>query len=142
MDIELPTTTVPTGPEAPFLIELEKSIERLRSEFGTVEFHFQFEGKLDYIEIHACRRRYLAASSSMMLVDKRNPLTDAMTEMGCGESLIHNTVENLDMVKELVGHFVEHGRFVDKHPFAWVDLSSDEAERRFNFEGVYYSHDE
>ena len=139
MDIELPTITVPVGPSAQFLVELDLSIERLRQELATVTFHFHINGELDYIEIHSNRGRYLAVTSCMMLVDKRKPLTDAMTGMGCGESLIHNTVENLDMVKTLVSHFVEHGKYEDKDPFVWVDLSSDEAERRFNFDGVYYS---
>ena len=41
-----------------------------------------------------------------------------------GESLEHNTVDDLDVVLGMLDNFAESGKYVDNKPYVWLDRGS------------------
>ena len=107
---------------------IESSLELLRSENGSIQL--STNRKISISIERDASKQYLvvvdAGPNPMVIIDKDVRISSEMTGMFGGECLKHNTIDNLDVIAEMLKRYIMHGEFINSEPYVWIDLNSND----------------
>ena len=112
-------------------------IESLRSGLGFIELDWHTSLESDYLSINNTAvndaiNGYVIYSERKQLISEAKTFSSEMVETVIGESLKHNTVDDLDVVLGMLDNFAESGKYVDNNPYLWLDRSSKKLSKRYD----------
>ena len=132
-------------------------IELLRSGLGYLDFDWNTSLDSDFLSINTavahhvllnCRlpdkpgwlplptdagNGYVIYSEKKQLISEAKMFSSEMVDdVRGGESLEHNTVNDLDVVLGMLDNFAESGKYVDNKPYVWLDRPCEELSKRYD----------
>ena len=111
-------------------------IELLRSGLGFLDFYWHTSLDSDYLSIDTAvtdaGNGYVINSERKQLISEAKTFSSEMVEVVRGESLEHNTVNDLDVVLGMLDNFAESGKYVDNKPYVWLDRPCEELSKRYD----------
>ena len=112
-------------------------IELLRSGLGFLDFYWHTSLDSDYLSIDTAvtdaGNGYVINSERKQLISEAKTFSSEMVDdVRGGESLEHNTVNDLDVVLGMLDNFAESGKYVDNKPYVWLDRLGEELSKRYD----------
>ena len=112
-------------------------IEFLRTSLGFLEFDWHTSLDDDYLSINNTAvndaiNGYVIYSERKQLISEAKTFSSEMVSTLLGESLEHNTVDDLDVVLGMLDNFAESGKYVDNKPYVWLDRGSPMLSKRYD----------
>ena len=112
-------------------------IELLRSGLGFLDFYWHTSLDSDYLSINTAvtdaGNGYVIYSERKQLISEAKTFSSEMVDdVRGGESLEHNTVNDLDVVLGMLDNFAESGKYVDNKPYVWLDRLGEELSKRYD----------
>ena len=134
-------------------------IELLRSGLGYLDFDWHTSLDSDYLSINTAVAHhvllncllpdkpqpgwlplptdagngYVIYSERKQLISEAKTFSSEMVDTARGgESLEHNTVNDLDVVLGMLDNFAESGKYVDNKPYVWLDRLGEELSKRYD----------
>ena len=111
-------------------------IELLRSGLGYLEFNWHTSLDSDFLSINTAAtdagNGYVIYSERKQLISEAKTFSSEMVDTVRGESLEHNTVNDLDVVLGMLDNFAESGKYVDNKPYVWLDRPCEELSKRYD----------
>ena len=111
-------------------------IELLRSGLGYLDFDWNTSLDSDFLSINTAvtdaGNVYVIYSERKQLISEAKTFSSEMVGTVLGESLEHNTVNDLDVVLGMLDNFAESGKYVDNKPYVWLDRPCEELSKRYD----------
>ena len=112
-------------------------IELLRSGLGYLDFDWNTSLDSDFLSINTAvtdaGNGYVIYSEKKQLISEAKMFSSEMVDdVRGGESLEHNTVNDLDVVLGMLDNFAESGKYVDNKPYVWLDRPCEELSKRYD----------